>query len=431
MADNNNGTTTVSTVDVADLDSILGSPTGESVMVPDQGGSKEVKKPNLFTSKPVDMTFLDKDDDDDDSSSKSSAAFAAPAASTATADNKGVPAPGADLDVDKDLENLLTPGDSDKGGRPKMDKDAMLVFTKKLIEQNKIIPFDDDKPLEKYTLQDFEELFEANFEEKEKKLRQEIPLEFFDNLPTELQVAAKYVADGGADLKGLFRTLAQVEEVRQLDPSEENDQEQIVRSYLHATQFGTAEEIEEEITSWKDRDELGSKAKKFKPKLDAMQEQVVARQLAQQEQMRKQQAAQAQMYMDNVYKVLEPAELNGIKIDKKTQSLLYAGLVQPNYPSISGKPTNMLGHLLEKYQWVEPRHDLIAEALWLLADPDGYRTKVREQGKKEATEKTVRMLKTEERNKISSTTSDDYDQENKRSSSQQKLTRPSQSFFKR
>lgn len=427
MADNNNGTTTVSTVDVADLESILGSPGGDNVMIPDQGGSKEVKKPNLFTSKPIDMAFLDKDDDDDDAIIKAVPASVTPP--TAIADNKGVDT-GSDTDVDKDIDNLLSPDGSDKGGRPKMDKDAMLAFTKKLIEKNKIIPFDDDKPLEKYTLQDFEELFEANFEEREKKLRQEIPLEFFDNLPEELQVAAKYVADGGADLRGLFRTLAQVEEVRQLDPSEENDQEQIVRSYLHATQFGNAEEIEEEITSWKDRDELGSKAKKFKPKLDAMQEQVVARQLAQQEQMRKQQAAQAQMYMDNVYKVLEPAEINGIKIDKKTQSLLYAGLVQPNYPSISGKSTNMLGHLLEKYQWVEPRHDLIAEALWLLADPDGYRTKVREQGKKEATEKTVRMLKTEERNKISSTASDDYDQEPSRSS-QQKISRPSQNFFKR
>jgi hypothetical protein len=428
MADNNNGTTTVSTVDVADLDSILGSPTGESVMVPDQGGSKEVKKPNLFTSKPVDMTFLDKDDDDDDDAAGKAPAVSVPTP-TASADDKGGNA-GSDLDVDKDIDSLLSPDGSDKGGRPKMDKDAMLAFTKKLIEKNKIIPFDDDKPLEKYTLQDFEELFEANFEEKEKKLRQEIPLEFFDNLPEELQVAAKYVADGGADLRGLFRTLAQVEEVRQLDPSEETDQEQIVRSYLHATQFGTAEEIEEEITSWKDRDELGSKAKKFKPKLDAMQEQVVARQLAQQEQMRKQQAAQAQMYMDNVYKVLEPAEINGIKLDKKTQSLLYAGLVQPNYPSISGKSTNMLGHLLEKYQWVEPRHDLIAEALWLLADPEGYRSKVKEQGKKDAVEKTVRMLKTEEKNKISSTASDDYD-EPSRQSSQQKISRPSQNFFKR
>jgi hypothetical protein len=79
--------------------------------------------------------------------------------------------------------------------------------------------------------------------------------------------------------------------------------------------------------------------------------------------------------------------------------MLYAGLVQPNYPSISGRPTNMLGHLLEKYQYVQPRHDLIAEALWLLADPESYKTKIREQGSKTSTEKTVKMLKTEETRK--------------------------------
>jgi hypothetical protein len=56
----------------------------------------------------------------------------------------------------------------------------------------------------------------------------------------------------------------------------------------------------------------------------------------------------------------------------------------------------LLGHLLEKYQYVEPNHGLIAEALWLLSDPDGYRGKVREQAKVETTEKVVRQLKTEQ-----------------------------------
>lgn len=416
MAENNeSGTTTVTTVDL-DIDNILGTPGADNVMLPSSGEKKPEAKPSIFSAKPVDMTFLDKDDDDESDSTPA-----------ATSDTKPTPAPTIEQ-IDNDLDDINLEV-SDKGGRPKMEKNAMIELTKKLIEKNQLIPFDDEKPIEKYTLQDFEELFEANMQEKERKLRTEIPLEFFDTLPEELQYAAKYVADGGQDLKALFRTLAQVEEVRQLDPDSESDQEQIVRAYLHATQFGTSEDIEEEINSWKDRDELGAKANKFKPKLDAMQQQVVARQLQQQEQMRKQQAAQAQLYMDNVYRVLDPGELNGLRLDKKTQSMLYAGLVQPNYPSISGKPTNLLGHLLEKYQYVEPRHDLIAEALWLLSDPEGYRSKVKEGGKKEATEKTVRMLKTEQANKVTSSVNDDEDRD--RRPSQQKLQRPNTSFFKR
>jgi hypothetical protein len=134
-----------------------------------------------------------------------------------------------------------------------------------------------------------------------------------------------------------------------------------------------------------------------------MQEQVVAQKLTQQENMRKQQQNAAQAYMQNVYNTLNAGEVNGIKLDKKVQGLLYTGLVQPNYPSISGKQTNMLGHLLEKYQYVEPRHDLIAETLWLLADPEGYKAKIREQGKTAQVEKTVRQLKTEQAKMASST----------------------------
>jgi len=134
-----------------------------------------------------------------------------------------------------------------------------------------------------------------------------------------------------------------------------------------------------------------------------MQAKVVQQKLAQQEEMKRRQQAQAQAYMDNVYNTLAPGELNGIKLDKRTQELLYTGLVQPNYPSISGRPTNLLGHLLEKYQYSEPNHALIAEALWLLADPKSYKSKIMEQGKMETTEKTVRMLKTEEARKNSNT----------------------------
>jgi hypothetical protein len=164
-----------------------------------------------------------------------------------------------------------------------------------------------------------------------------------------------------------------------------------------------------------------------------MQEEIVARKLAEQEGKKQQQAKQAKMYTDTVYRTLEKGDLGGLKLDKKVQGMLYSGLVQPNYPSISGKPTNMLGHLLEKYQFVEPRHDLIAEALWLLADPNGYKNKVREQGSKEAIEKTVRQLKTEEARKITSSTANEQDEVRRGTSKQQPntISRNGGSMFRR
>ena len=374
-------TTTVEQVDI-DLDNILGTPGADSIMLP------EDKKPSLFSKGNVDTTFLDKPDNSDESDSKPESSFEDVL--------KDVDPQDASLESDQDDEPKKT------SGRAKIAKDGTVELVKKLIDAGKIVPFDDDKPIDEYSLNDFEELLEANFQERENKIRESTPAEFFQSLPEELQVAAKYVSDGGQDLKGLFKVLAHVEETFELDPAEPTHQERIVREYLTATNFGTPEEIEEEIDSWRDRDELEAKANKFKPKLDAMQAKVVQQKLAQQEQMRQRQAQQAQMYMQNVYDTLKPGELNGIKLDRKTQELLYSGLIQPQYPSVSGRPTNLLGHLLEKYQYVEPNHGLIAEALWLLADPDSYKTKIREQGQKETVEKTARMLKTEEARKSSS-----------------------------
>jgi hypothetical protein len=219
--------------------------------------------------------------------------------------------------------------------------------------------------------------------------------------------------------------------MRDLDPNDEYDQAEIARQYLYTTNFGTPEEIEEEINDWRDMDKLSQKANQFKPKLDRMQEEIVARQLAEQEVKKQQQENAARQYTDNVYGTLANGEIGGIKLDRKVQSMLYSGLVQPNYPSISGKQTNLLGHLLEKYQFVEPRHDLIAEALWLLADPDGYKSKIKDQGSKQAVEKTVRQLKTEQSRKITSSVNDDreYDPKTRTSKPQKTISRTN--MFKR
>ena len=387
--------TTVDQVDV-NLDEIFGNPGAESIMLPSDG--KEEDKPkNLFSKEEVDTTFLDNP--------------------KATAEERQE-AKEKKAEVEETIAELdgLISQEEDAGnkGRPKVDKSGLAELAQKMIEEGTLIPFDDDKPLEEYTTKDFRELFEANFQERENKVREDTPKEFFNSLPEELQIAAKYVADGGQDLKGLFRTLAEVEEVFELDPDVEAHQEEIARQYLYATNFGSAEEIEDEIQDWKDIDKLGQKARQFKPKLDRMHEEVVARKLAQQEYKKQQQAEQAREYQDNVYNTLAVGELGGVKLDKKVQGMLYSGLVQPNYSSISGKQTNLLGHLLEKYQFVEPRHDLIAEALWLLADPDGYKSKVRDQGSKATVEKTVRQLKTEEGRKLSSSSTNTGEEDSRR-----------------
>ena len=400
MADNLNeetqmqDSTTVEELDV-NLDEIFGNVGAENVMLPNNSETEEEKKSNLF-SKPeeVDTTFIDKTE-------------------SKTAQEKIDSTPDSVVEEAlSELDEAITAEETDDGkpGKRKSDKNALVELANKMIEEGTLFGFDDDKDLEDYSTKDFRELFEANFQDKESKIREDTPKEFFNSLPEELQVAAKYVADGGTDLKGLFRTLSHVEEVMDLDPDNENHQAEIARQYLTATNFGSPEEIQEEIETWYDIEKLGKKAHQFKPKLDAMQEKIVAQKLAEQEHKQSQQDHAAKEYMDNVYTTLSEGSLGDLKLDKKVQNHLYAGLVQPNYPSISGKPTNLLGHLLEKYQFVEPRHDLIAEALWLLSDPDGYKNKVKNLGSQDAVANTVRQLKTAQSKKnVSSSKTNNQD----------------------
>ena len=422
------GTTTVEQVEMDALE-ILNMPGAANVITQ----TPEVKKPGLFSAKVDELSFIDNPDpDEDDEDEKLDAdgklipKTAKPAATQAAA--------AAILDIDnEDDDSKLSPEELAKkqAGRPKGSKEMMISVVGKLIEEGKLFGFDDEKKLEDYTAKDIEDLLQANFDERENEVRKKTPLEFFDSLPLEFQQAAKYFADGGKDIKYILRKIAAVEETRSLDPKTPEGQAQIVRTFLAQTTKFTPEEIEEEITGWKDRDELEAKANKFKPKLDSLNEENIAATLQTQEANRKKQIEQSKKYTENIYNALAPGELNGIKLDKKIQSMLYAGLVQPNYPSISGQQTNLLGHLLEKYQFVEPNHGLIAEALYLLQDPEGYRDKVREVAKKDATAITLKKLKTAEANKNGGGTGTGSDNDAGDANKKPTLKRPGTNMFSR
>jgi len=327
-----------------------------------------------------------------------------------------------DDETDEDVEK------KEKRGRKSINGISD-VFSK-LIKDDKIVPFDDEKSLEDYSAKDWEELIEANLEEKANQVRRETPKQFFASLPEELQIAARYVADGGTDIKGLFNTLGSVEETKQLSLKSETDQETIIKEYLGATGYGTSDEIAEEIEIWKDLGKLEKQAAKFKPKLDKMQEKIVVKKLEEQDLKKKQQEQASKKYMSSVYETLKEGTLGDIKVDRKTQAMLYNGLVQPSYPSVSGKNTNLLGHLLEKYQFVEPNYTLISEALWLLQDPEGYKAKIMDKGAQKSVEQTVRKLKTAAASNSSASLGIQEKENNKRKPAGKKLPRTN-NIFKR
>jgi hypothetical protein len=390
--------TTVETVDI-NIDEVFGAGV-DNIMTPEEDAKPHI----LDRSNPEpDFTFTEKVEREDWMDEEG---VVTPETVTKKTE-AGIKKEGDDILNDMTSEEELEEGGEggEAGAGEKQETrgrkpiNGVVDILSKMVKNDKIFAFDDDKPLDEYTAKDIEDLLEANLEERANQVRRETPKQFFDALPNELKVAARYVADGGTDLKSLFKTLAQAEETFEIDPKTESGQEKIITEYLINTGFGTPEEINEEIEVWKDLGKLEQQAMKFKPKLDKMQEKVVAQKLQEQQLKQQQQAEASKQYMNNVYHTLKDGSLAGMRLDKKTQSLLYNGLVQPAYPSVSGKNTNLLGHLLEKYQFQEPNYTLISEALWLLADPNGFKNRIMEMGAQKNTEKVVRKLKMEQSNK--------------------------------
>lgn len=386
---------------IDNIDDFLPMPGSESIVTSDD----EEGKPSLFSanSKPVNLDFLDKSEETEDPKETTDSALDELDTTLKT---------GEDFDEEDEPKK--------KGGRAKTDKSGLVSFLKKRIENNEMFAFDDydeskqsiDDYLGNLSEKDVEELWTANVDNLKQEVAAKTPKEFFESLPNELQYAAEYVAKGGQDLKGLFRALAHVEEVRDLDVREPEHQEIIVRQYLQATGFGNNDQelIDDQIQEWAENGNLSKKANQFKPKLDDLQEEMLQSKLAQQEHFKQQQQAKKEAYMSNIYETLKPGELNGVKIDSRRQKFLWDELTTVKYESITGRPTNMLGKLLEDYQFgKEPRYDLIAETLWLLSDPEDYKENIRKQAKNEVVADTVRKLKTEESRKISSYTRDEDD----------------------
>ena len=319
----------VEQVDV-NLDEIFnGAPSGDDIISQDSDKPK-----NIFSglNDKADMSFADPDKDDKDDlnakvEDKKDAENAEDVEELNVSKNEQTI---EDKKVDNNADDILDTLDDNqestneetktkKGRKP--ISGISDVFSK-LIKEDKIVPFDDDKDLSEYSAKDWEELIQANLEEKARQIRNETPKQFFESLPEELQIAARYVAEGGQDMKGLFQTLAQTEETRSLNVKSERDQEKIILDYLTATGYGTTEEISEEIEMWKDLGKLEQQASKFKPKLDKMQEKVVAQKLEQQQLKRKQQEQASQTYMQNVYDTLKEGKVNDVKMGRKTQAML-------------------------------------------------------------------------------------------------------------
>jgi hypothetical protein len=408
-------------VEVLDMDELLG--TKASVTI----ASTEEKKNSMFDREDVDITFLDNPppeggtDEEEAERIRLEEEAAAELLKTETPEEKEarlkeeedtkaakvIAEAGGDLGkIEEEAEALAeAEAGKNKGGR----KGALIEAVGKMVAKGTLTLFDDQPDIETYTIENVEELIESNITAKVNETAQNAPLEVFKRLDPKLQDVVAYALNGGKDVISVLKTVTRSQEVAELSLENETDQERIVREHFRSIEYGDDETIEDEIASIIDRGELEKKATTFKPKLDAKQATILKKKMDEQELKVAQAAKASERYAETIFKVLDNPTLNGIPLSEKEQTMLYYGLSDnTQYQDRNGDATNALGHLIERYQFGDNADpSVLAEALWLMADPQGYRNKVLSLGKQRQDTRTVRNLKTAEGEKTTSSNKGD------------------------
>lgn len=309
--------------------------------------------------------------------------------------------PSFETVVQQTIDKQEEEEEEEDGKQVNVSETPLFKAVNKLVEEGSMFLFDDKEDLSQYTEEELVELLKENDKFKLKENLQKEVEEFFGSLPDEIQLAAKYVADGGSDLRGLFKSLGEVHDIKSLDPKA--DSEVIVRSYYSTVGWGD-EEISEKISTLKDLSPtaIEKEAAQVKPKLEKLKEAEIQKQTKAQEEIQKKRIEEGQSYITNATNVIKKGIIGEVKLDKQTQYDLYTGLTQPNFKSRRGVATNELGHLLEKYQYVEPDFEKMYKVLWLLKDEQSFFEKFTNKKVSETVEKTVRTLKTEQGKRVAS-----------------------------
>jgi len=264
------------------------------------------------------------------------------------------------------------------------------ISYKSFIDAGILKPFEDTDEVN--TEDDFKELLTANLKNEYDKGKDEGLKSIYDNIPEKLKTVLEYAMKGGKDIDTMFNNVRAKESLKELDLENERDQEEIVRQVLMSQDL-TEDEIQEEIESYKDLDSLKRIATKFKPRLDKIKEKSVEDAFQKQEELVKKSKEQAAKYTESISEALSGEDLYGYKVDSSLKEKLINGMSNLVYPSISGKNTNLLGKLLEKYQIEEPDMERVMAATLVLLDPKEFFKDVNINSKKEVEKDTLRRIK--------------------------------------
>jgi hypothetical protein len=247
-----------------------------------------------------------------------------------------------------------------------------------LVEEGVIYPFDNDKEISEYSLQEIQELIKANIE----NIKEDVIERFTSSLPEPIQMAIEYaIEDKTEELPQVLRLMADAIEGKNALSSVSDEQK--VKAWLMGKGI-EEEEAESLIRSYKSKGIFEDKLAIAEKELDSMIKSEFQKTIEQKKQIKEQKDKAFKEYVEGVSKTVSEMPL-----DKKVKKDILNGLTNLSYESMTGAKTNELYYLLEKYQFQDKKYDLVAKALWLLKDPEGFENYVRENVKKDVIKSTI------------------------------------------
>lgn len=281
-----------------------------------------------------------------------------------------------EIESDEDDDDKKVVINKPVDNKPPAKNNDLSEAVSQLIEDGTLMGFEDEDFSVK-SVDDLKELIIANLDNRETLAIQEKFNGLYESMPSEIKQAMEYVSNGGKDLKTMFKKLSAISETKEIDITEKEGQESIIRNYLLKTKFGTEEEIDEQITEWDDLDVLSKKASIFKPKLDLLLEEDANEEIKREEKNRIKRQDLLEGYHRGIETSVKKGVVNNIKITSAESNKIYKSLTENEYTStISGRPINMLGKFIEDITWNEPDYDLLAELTLFAMNPEEYRKKI-------------------------------------------------------
>ena len=393
-----------------DLDKLMNEDEGEVTPVNESESSSTVEEDTMESDEPKDETFDSHDVDD------------------TTEQEEEDPMKDVILGIDEEdtrktkqvLADTLEEADDETTFRKKI---------KKLVDEGVISVYEDKEDIEEYTHDELVKLIKDNIEEVNKKAQEQAILSLLDTLPEEVQYVIEYALRDGKDFKKVFKLLAEYDETK--DITSALDDEDVLMLYYKETKGMDEEEIESLIESYKRKGIFNSKVSQARKELTEIRKSKIQEEIKKQEVEAEERRKGFEQFKNNLISSIEKSNLFKTDKTKKLKDEFVSSLLEIKYDSISGQKTNKFNHLLEKYLYVEPNYDLIAEVYWLMSDPQSYKEFIRSDVKQKVIKEEVipKLKKKSQELSTSSTENIDYSTDEIKKVRKHEVNRNKRKFF--